>query len=143
MTSFIFTIINTSMLFFWAFMIFIPKSNITQKLISYPYVPLILSFGYIFFLSQVPNIFQADFSSLDGILDLFKNSTPESAAAGWIHYLAFDFWMGAWILQDSQKRKTSHLVVIIPLICTFMLGPFGILLYAIFSKFNLRFRKNE
>ena len=143
MTSFIFSIINTTILFFWALMIFIPKSIITQKIISYPYVPLILSFGYIFFLGQVPNIFQADFSSLDGIVDLFKNSTPESAAAGWIHYLAFDFWMGAWILQDSQKRKTSHIVTIIPLICTFMLGPTGILLYAIFSKLNLKLKKNE
>ena len=141
MTSFIFSIINTTMLFFWALMIFIPKSIITQKIISYPYVPLILSFGYIFFLGQVPNIFQADFSSLDGIVDLFKNSTPESAAAGWIHYLAFDFWMGAWILKNAQKRKISHLVIIIPLTCTFMLGPFGVLLYAIFSKVSLKFKK--
>ncbi len=70
------------MLFFWAFMIFIPKSNITQKLISYPYVPLILSFGYIFFLGQVPNIFQADFSSLDGILDLFKPWNQPSLSVG-------------------------------------------------------------
>tara|TARA_B100000767_G_C19534939_1_gene438236 strand:- start:274 stop:705 length:432 start_codon:yes stop_codon:yes gene_type:complete len=143
MTTLVFSIINTSMIFFWALMIFVPKSSITQKIISYPYVPLILSFGYIFFLSQVPDIFKADFSSLDGILELFKNSTPESAAAGWIHYLAFDFWMGAWILKNAQKIKIPHLLIIAPLICTFMLGPFGVLLYVILSKGYLKFKKNE
>lgn len=143
MTSILFTIINTSMIFFWGLLIFLPKSKITQSIISYPYVPLVLSFGYIFFLGQVPNIFQADFSSLEGVLDLFKNSTPESAAAGWIHYLAFDFWMGAWILQNAQKNKISHLVIVIPLASTFMLGPFGVLLYVILSKLNLKFKKND
>ena len=143
MTTLVFTIINTSMLFFWALMMFFPKSRITQKAISYPYVPVILSFGYVFFLIQVPDIFQADFSSLVGILELFKNSTPESAAAGWVHYLAFDFWMGAWILKNAQKRKISHLLTIAPLICTFMLGPFGVLLYVILSKGYLKFKNNE
>ena len=104
-----------------------------------------LSLGHVFFLGHqflmIWGSAEADFSSLDGILELFKNSTPESAAAGWIHYLAFDFWMGAWILQNAQKRKISHIVIIIPLTCTFMLGPFGVLLYAIFSKVSLKFKK--
>ena len=143
MSSLIFTLINTSIILFWALLIFIPRSEITQKIINYPYVPLILSFVYVFFLSQVPEIFKADFSSLNGILELFKNSTPESAAAAWIHYLAFDFWMGAWILQNSQKRSISHLIIILPLVSTFMLGPFGVLLYVIFSKGYLISYVNE
>jgi len=34
---------------------------------------------------------EADFSSLEGIVSLFKKATPESAAAGWLHYLALIF----------------------------------------------------
>jgi len=52
------------------------------------------------------------------------------AAAGWMHYLAFDFWVGAWILRDSQSRQIAHLWIVFPLLCTFMLGPVGVLLYA-------------
>jgi len=143
MNSLIFTLINTLIIFFWALLIFIPRSKITQKITSYPYVPLILSFVYIFFLSQVPEIFKADFSSLNGILELFKNSISESAAAAWTHYLAFDFWMGAWILQNSQKRSIPHLIIILPLVSTFMLGPIGVLFYVIFSKGYLISHVNE
>ena len=100
----IFSIFNSLVIIFWGFLIFIPKNKFTKEIVNYPYIPIIFSFGYLFFLVQVPDIFKADFSSLDGVLSLFKNSTLESAAAGWIHYLAFDFWMGAWILKNSQKN---------------------------------------
>ena len=78
----------------------------------------------------------ADFSSLEGILKLFKEATPESAAAGWLHYLAFDFWVGTWIIRHSQKNEIKHLYIIFPLLFTFMLGPVGILAYSVvyFSK---------
>ena len=79
----------------------------------------------------------ADFSHLfKGILKLFKEATAESAAAGWLHYLAFDFWVGTWIIRNSQKNEIKHLYIIFPLLLTFMLGPVGILAYSIvyFSK---------
>ena len=55
---------------------------------------------------------EADFSSLEGIVSLFKKATPESAAAGWLHYLAFDFWVGTWIIKHSRKRKISHKIIV-------------------------------
>ena len=60
-----------------------------------------------------------------------RNASPESAAAGWLHYLAFDFWVGSWIIRHSKKHKIKHYLVILPLITTFMLGPVGILFYSI------------
>ena len=143
MTTLIFSIFNSLVIIFWAFLIFIPKNKFTKVIVNYPYIPIIFSFGYLFFLVQVPDIFKADFSSLYGVLNLFKNSTLESAAAGWIHYLAFDFWMGAWILKNSQKINIPHYIILFPLIFTFILGPFGILIYFIFSKVYLKIRKNE
>jgi hypothetical protein len=84
---------------------------------------------------------EADFSSLEGIVTLFRKATPESAAAGWLHYLAFDFWVGTWIIRHSRKKKISHKIIILPLLFTFMLGPVGILVYSIillmFRVFNL------
>ena len=75
---------------------------------------------------------EADFSSLEGIVTLFKKATPESAAAGWLHYLAFDFWVGTWIIKHSRKRKISHKIIVLPLLFTFMLGPVGVLIYSLF-----------
>lgn len=143
MTTLIFSIFNSLVIIFWGFLIFIPKNKFTKVIVNYPYIPIIFSFGYLFFLVQVPDIFKADFSSLYGVLNLFKNSTLESAAAGWIHYLAFDFWMGAWILKNSQKINIPHYIILFPLIFTFILGPFGILIYFIFSKIYLKITKNE
>ena len=73
---------------------------------------------------------EADFSSLNGIVTLFKNATPESAAAGWLHYLAFDFWVGTWIIKHSREEKISNKIIVLPLLLTFILGPVGILAYS-------------
>ena len=136
MTNILFTICNTSILFVWASVLFFPKSILSKYLISFPLVPLAISFFYIYFLVLSGGIMDADFSSLEGILKLFKEATPESAAAGWLHYLAFDFWVGTWIIRNSQKNEIKHPYIIFPLLLTFMLGPVGILAYSVvyFSK---------
>lgn len=132
-TETLFTLANTSMLFFWFCLIALPKTKITETLIAYPYVPLGLSFFYLFFMRQGSGLAEADFSTLDGILTLYKNSTPEMAAAGWMHYLAFDFWVGAWMLRESQKKNLPQGLIILPLLSTFLLGPVGVLLYSLFT----------
>jgi hypothetical protein len=142
MTTLIFSIFNSLIIFFWILLIFFPKKRLTISIINYPYIPVLLGFGYIYFMfltfnGEGANIFEADFSSLNGILDLFLNATPESAAAGWLHYLAFDFWMGAWILKNSKKILIPHIFIILPLLFTFMLGPVGVITYVIISKVYL------
>lgn len=127
----LFNFCNTVILACWFCLIVFPKKKITQNLIQYPYVPLVLSVFYLYFLSQSPPLSQADFSSLSGILTLFLKSTPASAAAGWVHYLGFDFWMGAWMVQDQQQRGQHPLWVLPALLCTFMLGPTGVLIYTL------------
>ncbi len=131
MTTLLFSICNTAILLFWGLLLFLPKQKITQSLLLYPWVPLGLSFFYAYFLFGFGGLAEADFSSLEGIVKLFREATPESAAAGWLHYLAFDFWMGSWLLQNSQQKGIPHLWVVLPLLCTFMLGPMGVLTYSI------------
>lgn len=130
-TELLFTICNTGILLFWTLLVFLPKRKITQTIMTFPWVPLGLSFFYAYFLFGFGGLAEADFSSLDGILSLFKEATPESAAAGWMHYLAFDFWMGCWILKNSQHKEIPHLWMILPLLGTFLLGPLGVLAYTL------------
>ena len=130
MTTLIFNFCNILILIAWGAIIISPQKKISRILISYPWIPLTLSFFYIYFIIISGGLMEADFSSLNGIVKLFKNATPESAAAGWLHYLAFDFWVGTWIIKHSRKEKISNKIIVLPLLLTFILGPVGILAYS-------------
>lgn len=67
------------------------------------------------------------FSSITGIKALFQNDLL--LTAGWIHYLAFDLLIGCRMVHHARNNGISHWVVVPCLLCTFMLGPFGWLLY--------------
>ena len=71
------------------------------------------------------------FNSLEQVTALFQNKYI--ILAGWIHYLAFDLFIGSWEVRDSQQHAISHWLVIPCLILTFMAGPAGLLLYFIFK----------
>ena len=102
-TELLFTIANTAILLAWLPLLLL-KNGLLQQMLAFPYVPFILSFFYLFFLLSDGGLAEADFSSLAGILELYKNATPEAAAAGWMHYLAFDYWVGCWMLRDAQRK---------------------------------------
>ncbi len=127
----IFNIFNSGILFFWILLLVFPKKVFTQKIIAFPWVPLVIAIGYVYFLSTTTGTFSADFSSLYGLTEMFQNAKPRGVAAGWLHYLAFDFWVGCWMLKNSQEKRVKHVWMILPLICTFMLGPLGIILYTL------------
>lgn len=140
-TNLLFTIANSAIILAWLPLLVAPTKQFTQRLIQFPFVPFVLSFFYLYFLLKDGGLGEADFSSLEGILVLFHQATPEAAAAGWMHYLAFDFWVGCWLLRDAQKRALPHALILFPLLCTFMLGPVGILLYVIFSQTFLKIKQ--
>src|SRR6266566_35749 len=50
--------------------------------------------------------------------------------AGWIHYLAFDLFVGSWEVRDARERGIPHLAVVPCLLLTFMFGPAGWLAYS-------------
>ena len=76
------------------------------------------------------------FNSLNDVMLLFTDRWL--VTAGWVHYLAFDLFIGGWELADSRQRGIPHLAVIPCLLLTFFFGPIGLLMYlgirAIFSK---------
>jgi hypothetical protein len=65
-------------------------------------------------------------------------SVPHIVVAGWIHYLIFDLFVGAWETRDAQRRGIPHLLVIPCLIVTLMIGPVGLLLYVLVRFFSKR-----
>ena len=70
---------------------------------------------------------EGDFSSLAGVTALFAR--PEGVLVGWVHYLAFDLWVGAWAVDDAHRRGLRHWAVLPCLVFIFLAGPLGLLLY--------------
>ena len=56
---------------------------------------------------------------------------PWLLLAGWVHYLVFDLFLGAWEVRDAQRLRIPHLLVVPCLVLTFLFGPVGLLLYGI------------
>jgi hypothetical protein len=69
------------------------------------------------------------FGSLPEVQALFTH--PQIALAGWVHYLAFDLFLGAWEVRTARAEGIPHWAVIPCLILTFLFGPAGLLAFAI------------
>ena len=53
----------------------------------------------------------------------------------WTHFIAINLFVGAWIVKDSQKFYINKILVAIPLIITYLIGPIGLLFYWIIRIF--------
>ncbi len=74
----------------------------------------------------------ADLTSLAGVMALFDS--PGGATIGWIHYLAFDLFVGTWISRNADAHKISRWLQAPILFCTLMAGPIGLLLYLLLRQ---------
>lgn len=70
--------------------------------------------------------------TLPGIAGLL--GTPAGAAIGWIHFLAFDLFMGRWIYLDSRARRLTAWLASPALFFVLLFGPFGFLLYWVLAN---------
>lgn len=79
---------------------------------------------------------EGDFSTLAGVMRLF---TYEWAAlGGWIHYLAFDLFVGISLQKRFIAAGTTQWLRVPILFATFMFGPFGFLLFSLWHFFTSR-----
>jgi hypothetical protein len=67
------------------------------------------------------------FGSLALVQKLFAD--PYALLAGWVHYLAFDLFIGSWIVEDALARRAPVWLRVGVLPFTFMFGPMGLLFY--------------
>ncbi|MFN7919172.1 MAG: ABA4-like family protein [Bryobacteraceae bacterium] len=123
----IFQIVNPMVLPGWALLLLAPGWRWTQR-ITAVLIPLLLACVYLVTVSiALSSGGEGNFNSLAGVAALFRN--PMALLAGWIHYLAFDLFIGSWEVRDSRSRGISHWFVAPCLVLTFLLGPIGLLLY--------------
>jgi len=129
----LFQIANTGALLSWIALAVQPKrvAPIMRFL-----VPGVLAVLYLWAIAtSLPNA-QGGFDSLEHVKQLF--TSDRAVLAGWVHYLAFDLFIGCWEVLDAQKRGVRFVFVLPCLALTFMLGPVGLLLYFAMRAFLSR-----
>lgn len=111
----------------WLFLVFLPRWRWSARLIAPVLIPVLLAGLYAGLVVTEFGQSKGRFSSLALVGQLFQN--PAMLLAGWIHYLAFDLFVGSWEIRDAQQIGIAHYLVIPCLILTFLFGPAGWLLY--------------
>jgi len=114
---------------FWALMIFLPFWSMTHRILSSVLcvVPAALLYA-VLVLPGVAQIFPVLMNpSTPAIAEVLGQ--PIGALIAWVHFLAFDLFVGRWIFLDSRERKLPFWMISPILFFTLMLGPFGLLLY--------------
>ncbi len=86
-------------------------------------VPLVLSLAYAALIALYWSGAEGGFDTLANVQKLF--TSPWAALAGWIHYLAFDLFIGALLARKIMEAGLSRLVLVPVLPLTFLFGPIG------------------
>jgi hypothetical protein len=127
----IFSAASTTALAGWLILAFavLRKSDFLRDEIVGRWWPLGLAALYsvliFFFFGRSPG----GFGSLAEVQLLF--TSPWAMLAGWVHYLAFDLFIGALIARRVMERGLPRLTLVILLPATFLFGPLGLLLFEI------------
>lgn len=129
----IFTIVNLVAIAGWLLIAILPRWRYTRMIVLSGAIPLLLAVPYTILIVLFFGQAEGGFGSLADVMKLFTNEW--AVLAGWIHYLAFDLFVGSWEVKDAQARNVPHLWVIPCLVLTFMLGPIGFLTYSVLRLF--------
>tara|TARA_B100001121_G_C18546078_1_gene553073 strand:- start:396 stop:869 length:474 start_codon:yes stop_codon:yes gene_type:complete len=125
--------VNLGVLPFWLILIFFPYSNFSKYLVTSIFPILILGGSYIFVLYK-SYLNSYDFLNnfnlylgIDQLSDLFSNKSY--LMMFWIHFISINLFTGGWIVKDSQKFSINKVLLALPLIVTYLIGPIGLLFY--------------
>ena len=110
----------------WGLLIVFPRQR-HARLVAGVGIPLSIAAVYAVLIALYLGRSEGGFATLAGVARLFEN--PALLLAGWVHYLAFDLFIGGWETRDAQQHGVPHLLVVPCLLLTFLLGPIGLLAY--------------
>ena len=114
---------------FWLLMIVLPRWRWTERIMESPLVVLGPTILYVVLVvPRLPEIFPALLKpELPAIAALL--GSPAGATIGWMHFLAFDLFVGRWIYLDSRQRGITSWLMGPLLFVTLMIGPCGLLIH--------------
>lgn len=141
----LFGIANLWALVCWIALIALPRNAILQSAVFYAGAGLLcLAYAVLMALvlgglvdpASVDGGSEASFSTIEGVRGIFMSDG--GVTIGWIHYLAFDLFVGIWIAKDADHKGFSRWVQAPILFLTLMAGPAGLLVWLIIREKRAR-----
>ncbi|MEX0645702.1 MAG: ABA4-like family protein [Parvularculaceae bacterium] len=112
----------------WIVLILLPRRFPLLLAIPKFAIPTLLALAYAGLIATTFfSVEGGGFGSIGQVRALF--AVDEMLVAGWLHYLAFDLFVGVWIAERSDAAGIPRLIQAAFLLATFMFGPVGLLLY--------------
>lgn len=111
----------------WVALIVLPRWPWLRAILRYA-VPGALAIAYAILAAVF--FYRAEgggFNSLTQVRALL--GTEPTLLAGWLHYLAFDLFVGSWIAERADSLGISRLIQAPILALTFLFGPIGFLVF--------------
>ena len=131
--------INLGVLPVWFILIVFPQSHLSRIFVTSIFPFFILSGVYIFILYKSYLIgydFDGNFSLYLGLSELSRLFEDHLyIMIFWTHFIAINLFIGGWIVKDSQKFSINKVLMAVPLIVTYLIGPIGLFLYCIIRIF--------
>ena len=131
--------INLGVLPFWFILIIFPQSHLSRIFVTSIFPFFLLSSIYIFILYKSYLIgydFYGNFNLYLGLNELSRLFEDHLYIMFfWTHFIAINLFIGGWIVKDSQKFSINKVLLAIPLIFTYLIGPIGLFLYWIIRIF--------
>jgi hypothetical protein len=123
----LFQLCSTTVMVGWLALLASPIVPTLADRVSGLLIPTLLAILYAGLVMAFWTRAQGGFDSLPNVMRLF--TSPEIALAGWIHYLAFDLFIGAWEVRTAREDRIPFILVVPCLLLTFLFGPAGYLAF--------------
>ena len=131
--------VNLGVLPFWLILVFFPTSNLSKYFVTSIFPIILLSGSYVFALykSYLGSYdFLSNFElylSISNLSNLFTSDL--FLMMFWIHFVSINLFVGGWIVKDSQKLSMNKILLIFPLVVTYLIGPIGLFFYWLIRVF--------
>lgn len=123
----LFQISSTVAALSWLALLILSRHDIVTRLVIPVGVCSLLGFLYLYLLIDNMGSSQGGFGSLADVSLLFQSQSL--LLAGWVHYLAFDLFIGCWEVRDARRHAIPIVLIVPAMFLTFMFGPVGLLAY--------------
>ncbi len=131
----LFSIANAAVIPAWILLILAPKSRWTGYVAHSYLYPVLFGLFYLYLLITT----WGGEGGMDSIAAVQKGFSRDGVLLlGWVHYLVFDLFIGAWIVRDAQRNGILHMLIVPSLALTLLLGPVGLILYLAIRWLHLR-----
>ena len=134
--------VNLGVLPLWIILIFFPQSQICKYFVTSIFPIFILSGSYIFviyksYLNSYDFIGNFNlYLGIENLSDLFSDNSY--LMFFWIHFISINLFTGGWIVKDSQKFSINKLLLVLPLLLTYLIGPLGLFVYWLIRIFHAK-----